>query len=254
MLLRLPDRVQVSIWGMVLLHSGTLATQSSELQVPMKLRESFSAILGLEEIYYNEFSHYAPNLETLKAHFKIKDSLEKPLPGFEVHAITRDALPVIFAIDGNGDSLIQAGRQGIRFSKLDQAEYPVDEAQGIDSAAGLQVRLELPLGVGLKGSLAKGSPLCSFTLKEMGSRQTNLQGCSQYLTVRRTDSMLVLVASLPAAILSGEPWSFGVFPVRETRVRGGYHSRADRPYPIRGGLSPENPFRIFSRGETRRKE
>jgi hypothetical protein len=246
--------MQVSVLGMVLLHSGTLATQSSELSVPKKLRETFSAILELEEIYHNEFSVYAPNLETLKAHFKIKDSLEMPLPGFEVYAVTRDNLPFLFAIDGNGDSLIQASRQSIRFSRLDQAEYPIDEARGIDPAAGLQVRLELPLSIGLKGSLAKGSLLCSFTLKKMGSRQAKLQGCSQYLTVRRTDSMLVLVASLPAAIPSGEPWSFAVFPHRETRVKGGYHSRADRPYPIRGSLSPEHPFRIFSRVETRRKE
>jgi hypothetical protein len=222
-------------------------------QVPPKVKETFSAILALEDMYHNEYLKYAPDLETLKKHFEVKDPIESLAPGFEIYAGTYDTLPFLYALDSNGDSLVQAGQKAIRFSKLNQEEYPIDYLRGIDGDNGLQVRLEFPKALSLKGEISKDSSVCRFTLERAADGKSNLTGCSGYLTTPQVASGMAVAATLPSGILLGKPWSLTIQPDSRVQVKGSYHSQADHPYPIRGILSPKRPFRIFTRAETRRK-
>lgn len=237
----------------VLLQMGVLSCLGATPNVPAKVKETFSAILALEDIYHNEYLKYAPDLQTLRKHFEVKDSIEYFAPGFEIYAAVRDDQPLLSAIDRNGDSLTQTGKGSIRFSKLDQTDYALDNTLGIDPMKGLQVRLEFLSEVQLKGHLTKGKSICSFELKKVKSLKPELKGCSEYLTSLQTDSGFVLVASLPSGILSGEPWAFRLYPDKKARVKGSYHSEANHPYSIRGTVLPKSPFLIYTRAESRRK-
>lgn len=254
MSLRFLRSMPAPILGITLIHLGILPSLGGPSPVPAKVKETFSAVLALEDIYHNEYSKYAPDLQTLKMHFEVKDSIEHLAPGYEIYAAVRDSLPFLFAIDGNGDSLTQTGREAIRFSRLDQTAYPLDNVLGIDPDKGLQVSLQFPAHSRLKGELTKGRSLCSFTWENRRSGQSGLKGCPEYLTARQTDSGTIVMASLPPAILAGEPWGLSVVPDKKTQVKGTFHSRADRPYSIRGTPSPKHPFRIFTRTESRRKK
>ncbi|HLP41380.1 MAG TPA: hypothetical protein VK465_07730 [Fibrobacteria bacterium] len=223
-------------------------------KVPAKVKETFSAIHALEDIYYNEYLKYAPDLQTLKKHFEVKDPIEYLAPGYEIYAGVKDSVPFLYALDEKGDSLTQIGRKEIRISRLNQREYPIDNVLGVDPEKGLQVRLEIPSDSRLKGDLIKDRSICSFAMVWREKGFPDLEGCSEYLTVNQTDSGFFLLASLPASILVGAPWTLSIHPAKNTPLKGSYHSNLDRPYHIRGSHSPQSPFRIYTRAETRRKQ
>ena len=244
--------IRRSFFGAILLQC-VAANGNPAPEVPEKVKETFSAILALEDMYHNEYLKYAPDLETLKKHFEVKDPIESLAPGYEIYSKTQDTLPLLYALDSNGDSLVQAGRNAIRFSRLNQEEYPLDYLRGIDGDKGLQVRLEFPKALSLKGEILKDSSICRFTIERNTDGKPTLTGCSEYLTTPQVTSGMAVAATLPSGILLGKPWSLTMQPDNRVQVKGSYHSQADHPYPIRGTLSPKRPFRIFTRAETRRK-
>lgn len=235
-----------------LLSFGAGTSLAAGPQVPVKVKETFSAIHALEDIYHNEYLKYAPDLQTLKKHFEVKDPIEYLAPGYEIYAGVLDSLPFFYALDGKGDSITQTGRQEIRFSRLNQNEYSIENILGIDPKKGLQVRLEIPADSRLKGELTKVRSTCTFSLIRKGKGNPSLEGCPEYLTTVQSDSGTFLIASLPSGILSGDPWVLSIHPSKKTPLKGTYHSTLDRPYHIRGSHTPKSPFRIYTRAETRR--
>ena len=218
--------------------------QQGKLILPTKLTETFSAILTLEDLYFNEHAAYAPDLRTLRSSFEVKDSLEYFVRDHEIYVSTREKSPLLYAVDLNGDSIVQVGKELPYRSPLKQAEYRVDSWWGISLRKPLQVRIAVDPGQTYKGKIrSMGKDLCAFSAK--GGKSASAQGCPDYLSAVGKENGQELEIILPSTLLRAGAWDVILTPTRPGDIRGRFASQGGRHYPICGRISKKQPLKIL---------
>ncbi len=236
---KLRDSIQKSAL-LIFLALNLAFSESTKIYLPPKLNETFSAILTLEDLYFNEHAAYAPDLRTLRSSFEVKDSLEYFVPDHEIYVSTRENNPLLFAVDLNGDSIVQVGKEPPYPSPLKQNEYRADFWWGISLRKPLEVGITLDSDQSFKGRIrSQGKDICSFSAKR--GKHPAVQGCSDYISVEGSE----LVVILPSTLLRAGAWEAILTPSRGGEVKGQFASQGGRKYPIRGYISKKTPLKIL---------
>ncbi|MDQ3003026.1 MAG: hypothetical protein M3Y08_17405 [Fibrobacterota bacterium] len=212
-------------------------------KLPEKLEETFSAILTLEELYFNEHGTYAPDLRTLRKIFQVKDSLEYLVPGYEIYTSIRDGKPLLFALDRKGDSLVQVDKGAPYFGSLNQSKYRVDSRWGFSRMNPLEIRIELPPGQAFKGVLvSSGKELCRFLAE--GGKRNLVRGCPDHVEKSVGERGQELEIVISSTLLRAGPWEVILTPTKPEAAKGLFSSQGGTAYTIRGSISKKHPLMI----------
>lgn len=215
-------------------------------ELPFELKRTFKIIYTLENLYYNEYKLYAPELQTLKNAFEVKDSIEFFVPGYEINIGVREDKPLFAAINNDGDSLVQVGTDSTYFSKLNQSNYCIDKCWRISLYEPLSIIIKPDSAVGLKGEImGRGKKICRFTSSGGNNANLTVKGCADYVNIKPHKNAYALEINLTPSILLAGKWEVSVWPSAEVRIAGKYYSSKRKKYAIAGSILPSTPLKIY---------
>jgi hypothetical protein len=242
---RTPRRIYEYIIVLIILLSPRLNAEIADSTI----LGVFQTLRYLEDLYFNEHQTYALDLLTLKKALGVKDTIEFFVKRHELNIGIRDGKPLLSAIFENGDSIVQVGSDTLYKGAMNETDYCIDDKWRIKPNKMLIVLLHFDSNVDFNGEVNGGkAKLCSFMSKAGKSRRWKIEGCAQFASIDSDDSVPCVKMSLPAPLVRSGHWQVTLWPSSDVRITGKYLSdKSGFSYPIKGRISKEKPFSLFSK-------